>query len=106
MHPAWRRLSRTLAAAMIAGLLLMGCGGSESEVEALASDFCDLIGVFADLDEDDFEAFMEVMVELEAREQEFLDLEERLIASDVDEAELEAAVRAECPEAFEAFDGF
>lgn len=106
MRHTWRRLHRTLATAMVAGLLLAGCGGGGSEADALASDFCELISIFAEIDEDDFEALMEVMAELEAREQDFIDLEERFEASDVSDEELEAAVRAECPEAFDAFDGF
>lgn len=79
-------------------------GGTDAA--SLARDFCDLISVFADIDEDDFEAFLEVMIELEEREQEFYDLEERFDASGLSEDELEAAIWAECPAAFAAFDDF
>lgn len=106
MRTVWYRMRRTVAMATAAGLLLAGCGGEASEAEEIASEFCDLIAVFEGLDEDDFDALMEVMEELEGREQEFLDLEDRMIASDLSDDELEAAVRAECPDAFDAFDGF
>lgn len=106
MRNVWHRLRFTMATAMVAGLLLAGCGGGDSEVDALASDFCELISVFEGIDEDDFDALMEVMEELEALEADFVELERRFDESEVTDEELEAAVRAECPDAFEAFDGF
>lgn len=106
MRTVWNRLRLTAATAAIAGLLLAGCGGEASEAEEIASEFCDLIAVFEGLDEDDFDAMMEVMEELEGREDEFLALENRMIDSDLSDDEIEAAVRAECPDALDAFDGF
>ncbi len=107
MEPMRKGVARLLAGMFIASLLLVGCNGEElTEAEALADEFCDVISIFADIDEDDLDSLMEAMAELEQREDELLDLENRLIDSEIEDEELEAAVEARCPDALDAFDGF
>lgn len=88
-----------LAAAMASGLLLAGCGDGSTEQE-IASEACDLLSELAD-------AGLEVMMDPEAMqeyEQQFADLERRADEADLDDEDMEQAMREECPEVFEQFD--
>ncbi len=93
---------RTLAAAVVGALLLLGCGGGGGEAEAIARDACALFDEVMNLDfldEDNFERFEELEAEFNA-------LEQRQRDAGLSDQELEDAVEAECPDVFSDFEDF
>ncbi len=86
--------------ATIAGLaLLAGCAGGTQA--SLAADACDLLEELAD-------AGPELLMDEEAMQEyeaDFAELEERADESDLEDEEMEQAMRDECPEVFETFGG-
>lgn len=94
---------RTLAAAVLGALLLVGCGsGGGGEAEAIARDACALFAEVMELDfldEDNFERFEEM-------EAEFTALEQRQRDAELSDQELEDAVESECPDVFSDFEDF
>lgn len=102
------RVRRTLASALslLLALVLVGCGGGDDgEAQEIAREVCAVLAPLAemDLDDDDFEAAFETLMELG---QQLEALEERIDNAEVSEAQIEDAIIDECPDAWEAFDDF
>jgi hypothetical protein len=78
------------ATALVAGTMLLAGCGSQSEAEAIASEVC---GVYEQLLEGDGESLFdsELLEQFEA-------LEQRVQAAELSDAEVEEAIRDECPD--------
>lgn len=103
------RVRRILASALslLLALVLVGCGGDDDgEAQEIASEVCAVLAPLAALDvdaEDDVEAAFEMLMEMG---EQLGALETRIENAEVSEAEIEAAIIDECPDAWEAFDDF
>ncbi len=101
MTPDRHGRTRTLAAAVVGALLLLGCDGGGGEATAIARDACALFEEVMNLDfldEDNFERFEELEAEFDA-------LEQRQRDAGLSDQELEEAVESECPDAFSDLEG-